>query len=344
MEQHSRSHHNHHEHLLANPYFEAVSTVGVGTFGTVFLARDLRRGNQLVAVKKVFLDPKFKNRELDIVRQLDHPNCLRHHTHYRTREGAASDVYLHLVTDFLPQTISSFVDRCPRPLFYVRLFGFQLFAGLFYLHSHGVCHRDIKPSNVLIDPSDGRLQICDFGSAKFLLRGEPSVSYIATRSYRAPELLLDCQQYTTAVDVWAAGCVLAEMVLCGAPLFSAHKNEMMYKIARIIGPPEQADLETFPHKRQFVRYDDDALGLRAVLPADVPDAFVDLLEKIFVYAPSKRITAEQCMRHPFFDELFKEDVRMPQSNRPLPEYMKLIRTPELASRNFPKGPAPPTQF
>lgn len=339
---HSRSYNSKNEQLLPNDRYIVISTIGSGTFGTVFLAKD-KIENKLYAIKKVFLDPKFKNRELDIVRQLEHPNCLKCYSYYKTREGVNNDVYLHLVTDYLPQTISSFIEDQSHSYFYLKLFGFQMFAGLYYLHYHGVCHRDIKPSNLLIDPKDGRLQICDFGSAKFLIPGEPSVSYIATRSYRAPELLLDCQLYTTAVDIWAAGCVLAEMVLKGKPLFYARDdvNQMIYKIAKIIGSPKPSDLNTFVHNKDYPYYKIHSCSLKSVFPSDVPEDFIDLLSKIFVYSPSKRLTAEQCMKHPFFSDLFDKNVRIPESNNPLPEYMKLIQTPEIINYNFPIGPISP---
>jgi serine/threonine protein kinase len=81
------------------------------------------------------------------------------------------------------------------------------------MHLKGVCHRDIKPQNCLVDPSCHILKICDFGSAKKLQKGEDSVSYICSRYYRAPELLLGKKNYTEMIDVWSAGCVFAEMLL-----------------------------------------------------------------------------------------------------------------------------------
>ncbi|KAH0785719.1 CMGC family protein kinase [Histomonas meleagridis] len=334
---------NHTTKLETYDGYTPISTIGIGTFGAVFLAND-SEGNK-VAIKKVYLDPKFKNRELDIVCKLKHPNCLQYITHYTTKEGTNNSVYLHLVTGYLPESLTTFLNRQPFPLpLYIKIFGYQLFAGLSYLHHHGVCHRDIKPSNVLVDPQDGRLQICDFGSAKFLLPNEVSVSYISTRCYRAPELLLDCPNYTTAIDTWAAGCVLAEMVLQGKPLFyGSNNNELLNRIMRIIGPPQKSDLDTFVHKKQISFFGGKIRSLRAVLPNYVQDDFVDLLQKIFLYAPDKRLTADECMKHPFFAELFNEDVKVPGSNMCLPEYLKLMRTPEEMIRNFPNGPKPPVK-
>jgi glycogen synthase kinase 3 beta len=82
----------------------------------------------------------------------------------------------------------------------------------------GVCHRDIKPQNILVNPHTHQLKLCDFGSAKVLVQGEPNISYICSRYYRAPELIFGATEYTTAIDVWSAGCVLAELLL-GQPVF-----------------------------------------------------------------------------------------------------------------------------
>jgi glycogen synthase kinase 3 beta len=322
--------------LQPHERFRSKSTIGVGTFGAVFLAIDRETGRE-VAIKKVCLDPHFKNRELAIVEMLHHPNCLRLVTSYTTTEGKF--IFLHLVTDYLPQSLANFGARLHGMFLpYLQIFGYQVFAGLCYLHAHGVCHRDIKPSNVLIDDQNGRLQLCDFGSAKFLQPNEVSVSYIATRSYRAPELLLDCPSYTTAVDVWAAGCVLTEIVTAGRPLFQGSNNdELLGAIVRTIGMPRTGDFDGFPHKKRFQVPPGKIGSLEEAMPKGVGPEFLDLLSAIFVYAPSRRATAAQCMKHPFFADCVTGEVQIP-SHAPLPEYFTLIRSPEEMLANFPDGP------
>lgn len=99
-----------------------------------------------------------------------------------------------------------------------QLYTYQLCRSLAYIHSLGVCHRDIKPQNLLVHPETHLLKLCDFGSAKILVKGEPNVSYICSRYYRAPELIFGATDYTCCIDVWSVGCVLAELLL-GVPLF-----------------------------------------------------------------------------------------------------------------------------
>ena len=95
----------------------------------------------------------------------------------------------------------------------VKLYAYQSFRALSYIHSLGYCHRDIKPQNLLVNPESHTLKICDFGSAKRLIRGEVNVSYICSRYYRAPELIFGATDYTTAIDVWSVGCVVAELLV-----------------------------------------------------------------------------------------------------------------------------------
>jgi serine/threonine protein kinase len=99
------------------------------------------------------------------------------------------------------------------PPILVKVYAYQLVRALAYIHAVGICHRDIKPQNVLVDSNLHILKMCDFGSAKNLIPGEPNVSYICSRYYRAPELIFGNSNYTTQIDVWSVGCVIAELML-----------------------------------------------------------------------------------------------------------------------------------
>lgn len=116
------------------------------------------------------------------------------------------EVYLNLVLEYVPETVyraSRYFNKLKTtmPMLEVKLYTYQLFRSLAYIHSLGICHRDIKPQNLLLDPDTGVLKLCDFGSAKILVENEPNVSYICSRYYRAPELIFGATNYTTKIGM-----------------------------------------------------------------------------------------------------------------------------------------------
>lgn len=201
--------------------YMAERVVGQGSFGIVFQAKCLETG-EAVAIKKVLQDKRYKNRELQTMRLLDHPNVVSlKHCFFSTTDK--DELYLNLVLEYVPETAYRVARHYSKanqrmPMIYVKLYTYQIFRALAYIHAIGVCHRDIKPQNLLVNPHTHQLKLCDFGSAKVLVKGEPNISYICSRYYRAPELIFGATEYTTAIDVWSVGCVLAELLL-GQPLF-----------------------------------------------------------------------------------------------------------------------------
>lgn len=289
------------------PEYRPVKVVGQGAFGVVYCART--RTGDIVAIKKVLQDPRYKNRELEIMQIVKNPYCVTLRNFFKTPGKMPSEIYLNLVMDYLPSSLHDLVanyrknGKYPPPRLIAR-FGVQLFAGLDYLHSIGIVHRDMKPENVLVDPESQSLKICDFGSAKVLRRGEKSVSYIASRYYRAPELLLDCELYTTAIDIWAAGCVIAEMLLAGRPMFAGVSNyAQLVEIVKVFGPPSETDLSAFHHSPDIPTFPKQCSSLETKLPGHTPPEMIDLLAKIFVYNPSRRPTAAECVAHPCFRDV-----------------------------------------
>ena len=120
------------------------------------------------------------------------------------------ELYLNLVLEYVPETVYSISRQHQKtkmalPLLYVKLYLYQLSRALSHIHALGICHRDIKPQNLLVNPENQQLKLCDFGSAKALVRGEPNVSYICSRYYRAPELIFGSTDYSTAIDIWSQG-------------------------------------------------------------------------------------------------------------------------------------------
>lgn len=149
--------------------------------------------------------------------------------------------------EYIPETAYQILKSYTKnkqfmPMILSKLYIYQLSRGLAYLHSLGITHRDIKPQNMLIDPNTHIMKLCDFGSAKRLVKGEPNISYISSRFYRAPELILGCTDYSTQIDVWSMGCILAEFLL-GSPVFLGDNNmNQLKEIRKILRNPSPHDL------------------------------------------------------------------------------------------------------
>ncbi|RLN90406.1 hypothetical protein BBJ28_00007719 [Nothophytophthora sp. Chile5] len=159
---------------------------------------------EIVAIKKVLQDKRFKNRELQIMRQLHHVNIVQlKHCFYCNGEKP-DELYLNLVLEYIPDTVYGVARQLQKakqymPIVLVKLYIYQICRALSYIHSTGICHRDIKPQNLLLDPRSHVVKLCDFGSAKVLQKNEPNVSYICSRYYRAPELIFGATDYTTNI-------------------------------------------------------------------------------------------------------------------------------------------------
>ena len=149
--------------------------------------------------------------------------------------------------DYFPQTLSrilsvNFQSRKQLDPFIAKLYAYQMMLSLKYLHSKGIAHRDIKPQNILVEPKTNKIKVCDFGSAKKLIQGQKSISYICSRFYRAPELIFGATDYTNQIDVWSMGCVISELVL-GRPMFpGATTSDQLVEIIRILGTPTKDDI------------------------------------------------------------------------------------------------------
>ncbi|CAH8454866.1 Glycogen synthase kinase-3 alpha, variant 2 [Schistosoma haematobium] len=304
-----------------------AKVIGNGSFGVVYQAR-LLETDEIVAVKKVLQDRRFKNRELQIMRQLDHPNIVQLKYFFHSVGDRKDDVYLNLVLEFIPETVYRVARRYARqketiPLLFVKLYMYQLFRSLAYIHHKGICHRDIKPQNLLLNPATAVLKLCDFGSAKVLVRGEPNVSYICSRYYRAPELIFGAVDYTCQIDVWSAGCVLAELLL-GQPIFPGESGvDQLVEIIKILGTPSREQIhEMNPDYREFKFPQIKPHLWSKVFRPRVPSEAIQLVSQLLDYTPSKRLEPLDACLHCFFDELRQEGTRLP-NDRPLPPLFNL---------------------
>ncbi|XP_062987780.1 cyclin-dependent kinase-like 2 [Elgaria multicarinata webbii] len=216
--------------------YEILGLVGEGSYGMVMKCRNKENG-RVVAIKK-FLESeddkmvkKIAMREIKLLKQLRHENLVN------LLEVCKKKKRWYLVFEFVDHTVLDDLETFPNGLDYnrVRKYLFQIIKGIGFCHSHNIIHRDIKPENILVSYS-GIIKLCDFGFARTLAApGEAYTDYVATRWYRAPELLVGDIKYGKAVDVWAVGCLVTEM-LTGEPLFPGDSDiDQLYHIMKSLG-------------------------------------------------------------------------------------------------------------
>lgn len=288
--------------------YSLLSKLGEGTYGVVFKAYDSSRN--LVAIKS-FKAPvagcddtsrRTAQRELDALRKVNHPNIVQ------LLDAFDSHGRLHIVLEYIDKTLLDVVTkaweegRTGLPPVYIQRFMFQLLHGIAHLHSKGIIHRDIKPENVLVN-SDGQIKICDLGFSRSA-RGEGGrySQYVATRWYRAPELLLGQTEYGFAVDIWAAGCLLVEMA-SGQPLFPGSSDaDQLYLIMKTsdLCAAHKVALQRHPvyHK---LPCPSSGSTLRGKFSPLLCENGLAVLEAALEPDPNQRPSAAQLMRMEFFD-------------------------------------------
>lgn len=288
---------------ITNRYSD-LNPVGMGAFGLVCSAID-KLTSQNVAVKKImkpFLTTvlaKRTYRELKLLKHLKHENLI-----------TLDDIFLsplediYFVTELQGTDLHRLLTSRPLEKQFIQYFTYQILRGLKYVHSAGVIHRDLKPSNILINENCD-LKICDFGLAR--IQDPQMTGYVSTRYYRAPEIMLTWQKYDTEVDLWSVGCILAEMIE-GKPLFPGKDHVHQFSIiTELLGspPPDVIDTICSENTLRFVQ----SLPHRDPIPFTErfqqcnhvePDA-IDLLSKLLVFHPNKRISAADSLTHTYME-------------------------------------------
>ncbi|CEP16757.1 hypothetical protein [Parasitella parasitica] len=302
--------------------------IGNGSFGVVYQVK-LDHSGEDAAIKKVLQDKRFKNRELEIMRLMNHPNI------------CAIKAYFYSQGDYkyVPETVYRVTRDYTKikqavPMLVVKLYIYQLFRSLAYSHTLGICHRDIKPQNLLVHPNTGVLKLCDFGSAKVLVEGGVNVAYICSRYYRAPELIFGANSYTSSIDIWSAGCVMGELLL-GQPMFPGESGiDQLVEIIKVLGTPTKEQILTMnpnytDHKFPCIK----AHPLSKVFRSRAPPEALDLLSRILQYDPKLRPTASEAMVHPFFDELRNPETKM-ATGKDLPELFNFSKEDKLVPSHY----------
>uniref|UniRef100_A0A061SCS8 Cyclin-dependent kinase 8/11 n=1 Tax=Tetraselmis sp. GSL018 TaxID=582737 RepID=A0A061SCS8_9CHLO len=322
--------------------YEIISKIGEGTFGLVYLARDKHQKQRLLAVKTFKSGKEGEGvsptavREIMLLRELHHPNIVRLDSIHIDR-GEPS---LHLAFDYaeldLFEILKFHRDKLsgqPLHAYMVKSIMWQMLNGLKYLHENWIVHRDLKPSNVLVmgdGDEHGHVKIADFGLARIFqspLRPLSENGVVVTIWYRAPELLLGAKHYTRAIDVWASGCIFAELLTL-RPLFQGEENkqsgnpfqaDQVDKIFRILGHPSESDWPTLQYLEHWAKNTNSVRQrkpehsrnrLEEHLMEHCPNhpftrrssSALDLMQRMLCCCPEKRITAEEALSHEFFQQ------------------------------------------
>uniref|UniRef100_A0A7S2XWA1 Mitogen-activated protein kinase n=1 Tax=Fibrocapsa japonica TaxID=94617 RepID=A0A7S2XWA1_9STRA len=310
------------ETFIVDVRYSNLKAIGDGSYGFVCSADDSVTGQQ-VAIKKVadvfqdLVDAKRILREIKLLSHFArHENvitvldimCIPQNT------SRFRDVYI--VTGLMESDMDRIISS-GQPLSgqHFQYFLFQVLRGLKYIHSASVLHRDMKPSNLLVN-ANCDLAICDFGLARGVEpeeNKEQLTEYVVTRWYRAPELLCEATNYTKAVDIWSVGCIFAEM-LVRQPFFQGRTpHHQLQVIVRTLGMPSEKDMSFITHDSareavyQLLR---DGYTpppkLETFFPPDTDPQAIDLLRGMLLFNPDTRLTVEECLEHPYMEELHSQ--------------------------------------
>merc|ERR1719329_2054383 len=303
--------------------YNAERVLGSGSFGIVYQAQVVETGES-VAIKKVFQDKRYKNRELQIMKELRHPNVVELKHAFYTSGDKPGETYLNVVMEYCSDTVYRVMKHStkmkqPVPLILVQLYTYQMCRACAYTHAVGICHRDIKPQNLLVDGRTHSLKLCDFGSAKRLVEGEPNVDYICSRYYRAPELIFGATDYSPVIDIWSVACVTAELIL-GQPIFPGESGvDQLVEIIKVLGTPTRDELVAMnPNYTEFKFPQIKPHPWHKVFRSRTSPEAVDFISKLLQYDPKLRPTGITAPMHIFFDDLRSKDTKI-SSSKPLPE-------------------------
>ncbi|KAL4950854.1 kinase-like domain-containing protein [Aspergillus filifer] len=286
--------------------FQQLEKLGEGTYATVFKGRNRQTG-ELVALKEIHLDseegtPSTAIREISLMKELKHESIVSLYDVIHTENK------LMLVFEYMDKDLKKYMDtrgdRGQLDQATIKSFMHQLLNGIAFCHDNRVLHRDLKPQNLLINKK-GQLKLGDFGLARaFGIPVNTFSNEVVTLWYRAPDVLLGSRTYNTSIDIWSAGCIMAELYT-GRPLFPGTTNEdQLQKIFRLMGTPSERSwpgISQLPEYRaNFHIYATQDLGL--ILP-QIDPLGLDLLNRMLQLRPEMRISAHEALQHPWFHDL-----------------------------------------
>lgn len=298
--------------------YSKLTPIGSGAYGQVCAAEDAVLGVK-VAIKKLTrpfqsaIHAKRTYRELLLLKHMSHENViglldLYGNSQSNSRSSSISefkDVYL--VTHFMGADLNQVIKSQRLSEEHVQFLVYQILRGLKYIHSAGILHRDLKPSNLAVN-EDCELKILDFGLAR--AQDEEMTGYVATRWYRAPEVMLNWMRYTQTVDVWSVGCIFAEL-LSGKALFAGSDHiDQLHRIMNVTGTPDaefmakitSEEARTYLKSLPVMKRKPLKEVLAAKSSSVVSSSALDLLQKMLELDADKRPTAAEALSHPYLSQ------------------------------------------
>lgn len=295
---------------VSSKYVPPLQPIGRGAYGIVCSAINSETKEE-VAIKKITnafdnrIDAKRILREIKLLCHMDHENIVKMKDIIPPIDKEKfNDVYI--VYELMDTDLHNII-RSKQALTddHCQYFLYQLLRGLKYIHSANVLHRDLKPSNLLLN-ANCDLKICDFGLARTTSETDFMTEYVVTRWYRAPELLLNCSEYTAAIDIWSVGCIFMEIMQRDTLFPGKDYVQQLTMITELLGSPDDLDLG-------FLRSDNARRYVKQLphvpkqpfsqkFPNMAPVA-IDLAERMLVFDPAKRITVEEALNHPYLSSL-----------------------------------------
>ncbi|CAM9356242.1 mitogen-activated protein kinase 14-like isoform X2 [Lethenteron reissneri] len=292
-------------------YVNLIS-VGSGAYGSVCSSLDTKTSMK-VAVKKLsrpfqsVIHAKRTYRELRLLKHMKHENVIGLMDVFTPNSSLEEFDDLYLVTDLMGADLNNIVKCQKLTDDHVQFLVYQILRGLKYIHSAGIIHRDLKPSNLAVN-EDCELKILDFGLARHA--DDEMTGYVATRWYRAPEIMLNWMHYNQTVDIWSVGCIMAEL-LTGRTLFPGTDHiDQLKLIMQLVGTPSPGLMQKISSEsaRNYIQ------SLPYTQKRDFKDVFlganplvVDLLERMLVLDTDQRITAAEALVHQYFAQYHDPD-------------------------------------
>jgi len=300
--------------------YEVFQKLGKGAYGIVWKATD-RKTKKTVALKKIFdafqnaTDSQRTFREVVFLQQMyEHENVVKLEGVFK----ADNDRDLYLVFEFMETDLHAVIRANILTDIHKQYITYQSFKALMYMHSADLVHRDLKPANLLLN-SECLVKVADFGLARSLGQATTNVltDYVATRWYRAPEILLGSTKYGKAVDMWSMGIIVGEM-LGGKPVFPGSSTlNQLERIIKVVGQPSAEEIEAMdsPFAKTMLESltppeNPKGKGWAAHYPNASAEA-IDLVEKLMAFHPAKRLTAKGGLSHAFCKTFHEPENELP---------------------------------